>query len=124
MAWIIQFLPTLISLIPQILALIKAIQNALSHQAAVASGLASASDVQWWLYVPGQALAGTVVTGLLILLLQPKANAMGRAYRSQCSLEAAAVKELVARRNQLGVAYQLRAEVSALSPEHQEIVKR
>lgn len=90
MGWLttlLQFLPTLIGLIPQILALWKAIQNAISHQAAAAANpaFAAANETQWWLYVPGQIAAGAVVSGAIITALQPRANAMARAWHDMAA---------------------------------------
>lgn len=119
----IQAIPALVALIPQVLALIEAIQNAFAHKAAVAAGLSMASETQWWLYVPGQAAAGAAVSLALLALLQPRMNAMAAAYRREQAAEAAALQMVLAEREQLHKANILAAQVAALSPACQQVAR-
>ncbi len=125
MGWIttlIQLIPTIMAVITQLGPLIQAIINAINHKAASGSFMA-ASNPDWWIYCPGQALAGTAGAAL-ILCLQPRMNAMARAYREIKEAEDAATEMILANRNQTAKAFRLKASLAALSPEHQQIVTK
>lgn len=124
MGWVttfLQMLPAIMAAITQLWPLIQGIINALKLKATTGSMMA-ASSTEWWLYCPGQALAGTAGMALL-LCLQPRSNAMARAWRKEKAAEQAALGQVLASREQAAKAFQLRASMMSLAPEHQAIVK-
>lgn len=123
MSWIttlLQFLPVLMGAITQLMPLIQAIINAINHKSAALAGRAMAES-DWWLYVPGQALAGTAGMAAL-LCLQPRANAMAKAWHAAEAAKTSAMNQILNSREQAAKAFQLRAELMSLAPEHRKIV--
>lgn len=110
MAWLttlLQMIPAVMAAISQIAPLIQAIINMLNHRAAVAAGGLGASETEWWLYGPGQIAAGTLAA-IIVGSLQPRANAMARAWYSQSARESLRAK-----------LFEINEQIALLPAEHQ-----